>query len=240
MKNSQPVDFIAFGAHPDDVDACAGGLICKLTDAGLRGVKIDLSAGGLANTGSGKKREEEARAAATIMGFSRNENLNLPDRQLALHPEYEQLVVDKIRQYRPRIVLAPVWDDKHVDHVACSKLVSQALSAAKYDKVQGNYDLPAHKVGQVYYYLIHHEVAPTFIVDISAVYEQKMKALKQHRSQLYKEDTEELLDPDFFEYWECRARMYGYKIGVRYGEPYVMKTPLGLESITPIIQKPLL
>jgi N-acetylglucosamine malate deacetylase 1 len=234
------VDFLAFGAHPDDIEACAGGLATKLTRSGLVGAKVDLSPGDLANTGSGAVRQKEADTAAKILGFTYNENLGLPDRELDKHPEYEDLLVDKIREYRPRIVIAPIWDDKHIDHVACSHLVNRALSGAKYDKVKGVQGLPAHKVEAVYYYLIHHEVTPTFIVDVTDVYENKMKALHSHKSQLFHLETGELLDPAFFEHWEARARIYGYKIGVKYGEPYVMKTPLGLETITCVVQKPLL
>jgi bacillithiol biosynthesis deacetylase BshB1 len=241
MTNSKlnNIDFLVFGAHPDDVEACAGGLVCKLTATGLRGVKVDLSEGDLANTGSGKIRANEAKEAARVMGLLHNENLGLPDRELDKHPEYEDLIVDKIRQYRPRIVIAPVWDDKHIDHIACSKLVTRALSGAKYDKVMGTLRLPPHKVEAVYHYVIHHELPPTFIVDISDTYEQKMKALLCHRSQMLDEKGN-LLDPAFFDYWEARAKVYGYKIGVKYGEPYVMKTPLGLSSVEDIIQKPLL
>jgi bacillithiol biosynthesis deacetylase BshB1 len=241
QKSSHPtVDFVAFGAHPDDVEACAGGLVSILTKAGLSGAKVDMSTGNLANSGSGVIRTKEAQAAAKILGLNHNYNLGLPDRELDKYPEYEDLLIDKIREYRPRIVIAPIWDDKHIDHVACSKLVTRALSGAKYDKVKGKFGLPAHRVEAVYYYVIHHEVPPTFIVDITSVYEQKMTALFAHKSQMFREGTKELLDPDFIENWENRAKTYGYKIGVKYGEPYVMKTPLGLGSITPIIQKPLL
>lgn len=239
-SNHKPVDFVAFGAHPDDVEACAGGLVSILTASGLTGAKVDMSAGDLANTGSGEIRAKEAQAASEILGLAYSDNLELPDRELDRRPEYEDLLVDKIREYRPRIVIAPIWDDKHIDHVACSRLVTRALSGAKYDKVKGTLGLPAHKVEAVYYYVIHHEVPPTFIVDITEVHEQKMRALYCHKSQMFREGTKELLDPGFIENWETRAKAYGYKIGVKYGEPYVMKTPLGLKSVVPILQKPLL
>jgi N-acetylglucosamine malate deacetylase 1 len=238
--NQKQVDFLAFGAHPDDVDACAGGLLCKLTAGGLVGAKVDMTAGDLANSGTGELRAKEAKVAAKIMGLKYTENLNLPDRHLDRHPEYEDLLIDKIREYRPRMIIAPIWDDKHIDHVACSRLVTRALSGAKYEKVKGTLGLPAHKVEAVYYYLMHHDVQPTFIVDITDVYDQKMKALYSHKSQLFHDGTNQPLDDRFLEHWEHRTRMSGYKIGVKYGEPYVMTTPLGLDSVTCVVQRPLL
>lgn len=241
--NNQTVDVLAFGAHPDDVEACAGGLVSLLSDKGLNVGKIDLTSGDLSNTGNGNIREQEALEASRIMGMSFVDNLGLPDRELDQHPEFVDKLIEKIRTYKPKYLIAPIWDDKHIDHVATSHLVTRAASGAKYEKVLPH--LEPHKVEAIYYYIIHHEVEPSFILDISKFHDRKMKALFSHKSQMFLKDssgkqTDQLIDKGFIEYWEARSRVWGYQIGAEWGEAYVIKGTVGVTDPTNLKVKILL
>ena len=48
----EPVDVLAFGPHPDDVDLCAGGLMLKMRAAGYRTAIVDMTRGEKASRGT--------------------------------------------------------------------------------------------------------------------------------------------------------------------------------------------
>ncbi|UCD59152.1 MAG: PIG-L family deacetylase, partial [Candidatus Hydrogenedentota bacterium] len=66
-RNDDTLDVLAFGAHPDDVDMTAGGLLCRLVDSGLGVGLIDLTRGELGTRGTPEIRTKEAEAAARII-----------------------------------------------------------------------------------------------------------------------------------------------------------------------------
>lgn len=235
MANNKSVDILAFGAHPDDIEACAGGMLAKSVQQGFSVGIIDLTSGDNSEMAEGKTRLKEAKKAAKILGAGFRENLSLPERDLIPTEKNENIVIEKIRKYSPDIVVIPHWHDRHRGHRDASTLLERAIQSAKYTKIMPN--LKPHKVKIVLYYMIHYQFEPNFIFDVSDTHNQKMKALYCHKSQLFKKDkegsyTKELYDPDFIEAWVARSRWHGYIAGVKFGEAYAMRRPTGINRLS--------
>jgi LmbE family N-acetylglucosaminyl deacetylase len=135
-------------------------------------------------------------------------------------------VIELIRQTRPRIVLAPYWEDRHPDHVRASHLVKEASFFAGVGKLgQGE----PYRPSWLFYYLLHTPFTPTFIMDVSSVWERRMAAVRAYESQFLSTDREAttaLSRPGFLRSLEGRAMGYGWMIQTAYGEPFLSATPL--------------
>lgn len=227
------LDILALGAHPDDVDACAGGTLIASINQGMKVGIVDLTAGDNAETGSGSIRIKEAQDSANIMGVQIRENLELPERNF-VSTDTEDRIVSVIRKYQPETIIMPHWHDRHKGHRDASVVIERAVQLAKYSKV--NPSSKAHKVKKILYYMIHYEFEPSFIFDISQYQDQKMAALMAHKSQMLKQNQEgaylqELNDAEFIEAWNARSRWYGYISGVKFGEAFQMRRPTGINNL---------
>src|SRR5262245_43279397 len=109
----EPVDVLAFGPHPDDVETCAGGLMIKMRDAGYRLAIVDLTRGEAGSRGTPETRAKESAAASKILRLVGRENLALPDGGLEATADMTEPVVAAIRRWRPRLVVAPCPIDLH-------------------------------------------------------------------------------------------------------------------------------
>jgi bacillithiol biosynthesis deacetylase BshB1 len=156
------------------------------------------------------------------MGLSVRENLFIPDGFVELIRKYKMKVIETLRKFRPKVVLMPYEKDRHPDHGNCGKLVRDSCFLSGLHKIQTKF--PPHKPSQIFYYFSLWEFEYSFIVDISAQFQRKIEAIKCFASQLYQENQSEpatmLSQPDFLELIENRARYYGYRLGVKYGEPF--------------------
>jgi bacillithiol biosynthesis deacetylase BshB1 len=230
------LDILAIGAHPDDIELCCGGTLAKLVKAGKKAGIIDLTEGELGTRGSRTQRVREASAAATILGCVR-ENLRIPDGSIEVNRPNVRKMITMIRKYRPRMILIPHWHERHPDHVNAHHLCKEAWFYAGLRKIpttlNGKRQEPWRPDNYVHF-MQWYEFTPSFIVDISAVYETRLKAIKAHRSQLYDpastEPVTKLSDSTFLEFVETRAKYYGAKIGVRYGEPFYSVEAVGVRD----------
>lgn len=230
------LDILAICAHPDDAELHCGGLLLTAHGQGACTGVIDLTKGEAASRGTPEIRQREAAAAATVLGLSVRDNLGLPDAQLTVNTQYVQLIVAKLRQYKPRMVITSHWDDHHPDHQVTGELVKQAC----YLSGVGNYpvDGEPHRPEQVMFYLDRLGHTPHLVQDISHVFEQKLDAVKCYASQLYspgyssnaKQTQTVLASCDFLDQWQARHRHYGSLIGVSYGEAYVLRSPVALNN----------
>ncbi len=121
------LDILIFGAHPDDAEIGMGGTIAKHTDAGYKVGLCELTYAELSSNGTVELRQREASEAGRVLDIAVRSNLGLPDRGLFLCKEHIDAVTLEIRKHRPRIVFAPYWEDRHPDHVACSRIVQEAV-----------------------------------------------------------------------------------------------------------------
>lgn len=237
--NQKKIDVLAFGAHPDDVELGCGATLFKLANLGYTTGIVDLTEGELGSRGTVEERYQESAKAAKILKTSLRENLKIPDGNIELSKENQHKVIEIIRRTTPAIVFAPYSNDRHPDHVHSGRLVTEAAFYAGLPKIGTN--LPKHRPHRIVYYATTYEFEPTFIVDVSTQFETKLKALQAYRSQFYNPDwpgeNTFVSSQWFMEAVEFKARHYGWKAGVKYGEPFLIRELLALDDIVPILKK---
>jgi N-acetylglucosamine malate deacetylase 1 len=228
------LDILVIAPHPDDAELGMGGAIGKFKSEGLRVGVLDLTSGEPTPYGSPEIRARETAAATEILGLAWRLNLGLPNRRLEATLEARHQLAGVIRQVRPRWLFAPYWIDAHPDHVAATQLVEAARFWAKLTKC----DLPGepcHPQRLYNYYCVHLKLAlqPAFILDISDFWEQKLAAIRCYHSQFV--EGRSPAPPTFLEQLRDEASYWGKTIGVRYGEPYACREPVGLSSMQALI-----
>lgn len=227
------LDALAFGAHPDDVELTCGGTLCKLSSIGYSTGVVSLSRGELGTRGNRSLREQEFEAAATLLNTASHLLLDLPDGNISNSEEQRVAVIEVIRRFKPGIVFAPYWEDRHPDHARASELVRDASFLAGLTRIETGQE--AHRPYKVIYYASRYEFTPSFIVDVSPFHEQKLSAIRAYGSQFHNPSAKgEAMDetnisrPEFLEAIVTRARQYGSYIGVEYGEPFLVREPMRL------------
>ncbi|MBN1662222.1 MAG: bacillithiol biosynthesis deacetylase BshB1 [Deltaproteobacteria bacterium] len=223
----KPIDILVFSPHPDDAEIGCAGTILLETDRGRRVAIADLTDGECAGQGSRKQRNREREKAAALMGLADRISLKLPDTQIGSSPEHRLVLIEAIRKTRPKIILAPYEKDRHPDHEGTSRLVREAFFYAGVEKVHKG---KAYRPAAIYTYMIHTPFMPSFVIDISSVWERKQEIIKAYRSQFTGGKTA-IGKPDFLHYLEARSRFYGAHIGALSGEPFFCEGPLGLDGL---------
>lgn len=226
------VDVMAFGAHPDDIEIGCGGTLIKLVDLGHSVVLVDMVQGEMGTRGTVETRRAEAVAAAKIIGAVARENLKLEDGNIRADEEAKRRVVEVVRKHRPRLVFIPYYKDRHPDHYHASQVAYEGIflaGLAQYETGQESY-----RPLRVLYYMGWYEFEPTFIVDISAQFDQKMDAIYAFSTQFKPGDS-------FYEQtrltsrqynWALVHRMayYGSLIGRQYGEGFLIRGRMEVEN----------
>ena len=217
------MDVLAFGPHPDDVELCAGGFMLRCKDAGYRTVIVDFTRGESGTRGDAETRAAETAAASELLGLVARENLALPDAALEVTHEMTVPVVEAIRKWRPRIVLSPCRDDRHPDHIAAARLVQNAYYGATIGKMPGT-TLPSHRPDALIEYFGHLEPTPSFIVDVSDVWERRWEVARCYASQLGLDGkgggATNITSDEFKRRYETRFAYWGSRIGAEFGEPF--------------------
>ncbi|OQP06075.1 bacillithiol biosynthesis deacetylase BshB1 [Geobacillus sp. 46C-IIa] len=223
-------DLLAFGAHPDDVEIGMGGTIAKYVRRGYRAVICDLTKAELSSNGTVDERQKEAAEAARRLGVSERLNLELPDRGLSVEEEAIHRIVAVIRRYRPQVVFAPYWEDRHPDHGQCARLVEEAVFSAGIRRYGAGELGGAHRVRSVYYYMINAFCRPHVLIDISETVHDKLSSLRAYESQFERRpgSVETPLTNNYIEMIESRERWFGQQIGAAYAEGFLTKTPIHL------------
>ncbi|UCF36455.1 MAG: bacillithiol biosynthesis deacetylase BshB1 [Acidobacteriota bacterium] len=229
------VDVLAFGPHPDDIELTCAGTLLRLASEGYATGVVSLTAGELGTRGTVETRAREFDAAAAVLGTRVHRILNLPDGGLSSCESQKREVIETIRELRPRIVLAPYWEDRHPDHANGSKLVSEASFLAGLSRIETGQ--PAHRPVRVLFYPCRYEFKPSFIVDVSDFHERKVQAIHCYQSQFGGDSADgagqvetNISHPGFLEAVIARARQYGSYIGVAYGEPFLVREPMKLND----------
>jgi len=231
------VEILAFGAHSDDVELGCGGLLLKMKRAGHGTGIVDLTRSELNSRAAPEVIAKEAEEAAEILGVDLRERLDLGDARLQDSYENRLLIAEVIRRYRPKVILAPYWSDRHPDHAATGLLVKNSRLYCRIKRLESRF--PPHAPELLLFYLMHDYVSPTLVIDISDCFKEKIRAIKAYRSQFGQPAEEQgvltLGIGDYLFHIESRSRFYGSLINVKYGEAYLADLPLKLANLTPFL-----
>ena len=229
------LDLLVFGAHPDDAELGAAGTIASAVAEGKSVGIIDLTRGELGTRGSAEDRDKEASKAAKILGVSVRENLGFADGFFENNKEHQLAIIQKIRKYRPKIVIANAIHDRHIDHGRGAKLVSDACFLSGLQKIstlneQGE-NQEAFRPQHVYHMIQWYDLEPDFVVDISHTIDKKVASILAYSTQFYDPNSKEPETPisskNFLESVKYRAQNMGRITGVDYAEGFtVQRYPL--------------
>lgn len=223
------VDVLAVAAHPDDAEVGCGGVLALASDAGLRVGIVDLTAGERSTRGTPDVRADERERATAILGVAVRRSLGLPDTELD-DREHRDVLIPVLRELRPAALLAPFVRDRHPDHEAAGRLTVRAAYLAGIAKVRPEAG-PPHRPPRLYHYMIHHPFAPSFVVDVSRVWDRKMESLRAYTSQftdVAQEAGTDLSDGAFIRAVDARATFLGGMIGAARGEAFWTEGPVAL------------
>jgi bacillithiol biosynthesis deacetylase BshB1 len=232
FQDLRPLDVLAVAAHPDDVEQTCGGTLLQCGEAGYRTGVLDLTAGDMGTRGTPELRMREAKEAAVCLGLAWRENLRWPDARLENTIAARMTLAGVIRRLRPRVVILPYWTGRHPDHYRASEIGYEACFLAGLTRLEE--DTPPHRPYKILYSSLYANVTPSFVVDISRHFDRRMKALLSYRSQYGDSPAGGDLFPSHAEVQErlaAVARFYGNLIGVKYGEPFVVKESMRVDDI---------
>ena len=237
------VDVLAVFAHPDDMELAVGGTLLKMKSLGYATGALDITQGEMGTRGTTKGRAAEAGEAAKILKLDVRENLGLPDGHVFADDESRKKLVRVLRRIKPKLILTHQDGDPHPDHNHIVQLVRESARLAsmfRYDEETGNEKIP---VPAVAHNLFSLRVVPSFIVDISDFLEEKMAAIRAHRSQFYdpnsKDPATRLSDKNFLFDLENRSRHFGTMIGVAAGEPFYVREALNVDDPIALLTRPM-
>lgn len=236
------LDVLAFGAHPDDVELGCSGTIAKEIALGRKVGIVDLTRGELGTRGTKEIRDQEAFAAAQVLGVSVRENLNFRDGFFQNDEIHQTEVIKMIRKYKPEIVFCNALDDRHIDHSKGSKLVSDACFLSGLIKIQTDLNGKVQEVWRpkvVYHYIQWKNITPDLVVNITGYMDKKMESVLAYGSQFYDKSSNEPETPitskNFLESIAYRAKDLGRIIGVEYAEGFNVERFPAVESIFNLI-----
>jgi len=228
---SEPVDILAVSPHPDDAELGCSGALILAAEKGLRVAIADVSEGDQASRGTPELRNRERKRAGELIGLCDRLSVGLPDAKIGTDPDHRLPLIRLIRETRPRIILSPYWSDRHPDHAATGRLVKEASFYAGVATV-GTGRL--YRPEKLFYYMIHHPFQPSFVLDISTVWQRKMEVLAAYKSQFESDGKgfeTPISQPEFMKFIEARAVWFGAMIGTSYGEPFLSPGPIPLREL---------
>ena len=240
---SDKLDFLAFGAHPDDVELGCGATIAKLVSQGKKVGIIDLTRGELGTRGSAEIRTKETNEASKILGITIRENMDFKDGFFRNDEEHQLKIIQVIRKYQPDFVFCNAPDDRHIDHPKGSQLIVEASFLSGLTKIN-TYDSFGNAQKQwrpknIYHYIQWKNLDPDFIFDVSGFHNTKMDAVKCYSSQFYDPKSKEPETPistkNFMNFVQSRANDFGRLIGVEHGEGFISNRKLGFSSFDELI-----
>jgi bacillithiol biosynthesis deacetylase BshB1 len=204
-----------------------------MAQMGYRTGVLDMTAGDMGTRGTPETRMRESEAAAAELGLKWRGNRRFPDARLENTISIRMTLATDIRSLRPRVVILPYWEGRHPDHYHTGEIAYEACFLAGLRKLDP--ETEPHRPRNVLYASSYANVTPSFVVDISAQFERRMASLFCYASQYGETADGGDLFPTQTEIRErlaAIARFYGNLIGVKYGEPFVVKETLRIDDVT--------
>lgn len=237
------VDILAIFAHPDDLELSVGGTMLKMKHLGYTTGALDVTRGEMGTRGTVEGRALEADHAAKILKLDVRENLELPDGQVFVDDAARTKLVRALRRLKPKVILTHQTGDSHPDHDHIAQLVrecSRLVAMQNYDVETGDQKIAPPIVA---HNLFSRLVVPSFIVDVSDFLEEKMKAIRAHKSQFHDPNSTEpdtmLTGEDYLPQLESRSRYFGSLIGVAAGEPFFVREALNVADPIELLTRPM-
>lgn len=229
-----PLDVLVVAPHPDDAEISVGGTVAAAVRQKLRVGILELTSGEPTPHGSLELRREETRRATAVLGVAWRSNLDLPNRSLLPTLDARRRLAEVFRLTRPRMILAPYWQDAHPDHTAASALCDDARFWAKLSRSDMIGD-PFWPPRLLHYFSIHLRIhpAPSVVMDISAEIEIKLAAVRCFASQMITGRSDVFPTP--LDDIRDRARYWGWAIGRPYGEPLISRESIGLATLAAVM-----
>ncbi len=240
------LDLLAIGVHPDDVElGCSGTIINEIKRGKQAGI-VDLTQGELGTRGNIETRYQESANAAMILGVKVRENLKMRDGFFENNEDNKLQLIAAIRKYQPEIVIGNVLHDRHPDHGRAGQLIAEACFLSGLTKIQtkdaNGKEQPRWRPSYVLHYIQDWYHEPDLLIDISDVFDQRMKAIEAYSTQFYTGNASQegpqtyISTPDFIDSVIARARMFGKRIGVKYAEGFISEKKIGLRNLDALIQ----
>jgi len=233
------LDILIFAAHPDDAELGCSGTILKHIAQGKKVGIIDLTRGELGTRGTPEIRAAEAAEATKIMGIHARENLNMRDGFFKNDEEHQLKVIQMLRKYSPKIVLANAYYDRHPDHGRACNLVNDAIFLSGLIQIKTTLDGEVQQAWRpqlTLHYIQGYFIKPDILVDITDVWEKRMECAKAFKSQFYNPDEPDqpqtrLSSPHFFKAMEARFKEFGNSINTMYAEGFTCRRSLGVNDL---------
>jgi bacillithiol biosynthesis deacetylase BshB1 len=231
----EPLDVLAVGAHPDDVEIAVGGLLARLVQQGRRVGIVDLTNGEpTPGSPSPDVRLAEAREAARILGVQVRETLKLPNRALFDTFAARVELARVFRRYRPKVVLGLAGKTPLAspDHWQAMQITDAAVFYSRLSKWDDEFGgLPVHPVQRQFWYPLGF--APfdlphgggRFVVDISPTLELKLQAVRAYQTQFPPAKDR------VFRLVEAQNRVWGVSAGFEAGELLISAATLGVTDL---------
>jgi bacillithiol biosynthesis deacetylase BshB1 len=231
------LDVLAIGAHPDDGEIMMGGTICVLKQLGYNVGICDLCSGEAGTYGSAEIRKQELKKASEILNLDARITLDMTDGNIRNTEENRLKLIDVFREHQPQIVFSFVNQmPRHPDHYYSGMLAKECVFLAGLEKIETTY--PPHRPSALIHFkeLIMKD-KPDFVVDITAVWEQKIRAIRAYESQVITENGDDrdsktfIRTNAFWEILESSSRSIGAMIGVKYGEAFYCDRPAKIADV---------
>lgn len=221
------LDLLAFAAHRDDTEITCGGLLIKMAEKGYKVGACDLTQGEMGTQGSAPERKAECDEATRLMGLTVRVNCELPDAGIFNVREYQNRVIEVLREHRPKVIVLPGTEQRHPDHRITPQLVFDAAFFSGLEKFGTGKKHRPTKILWCHSFQFDDR-RPSFVVDISAQLEKKIAAVMAYKTQF--PDREKMT-----EWLRSRSRSYGTMIGpfgnLLYGEGYVQREAMQVDDV---------
>lgn len=212
-----------------------GGSLIKLARQGHDVLICDMTDGEPTPNGSPEIRQREWTAATEVLNRGVDQkikriNLGLPNRTIEHTVEARHKLAAVIRQHKADIIFYPSYPDAHPDHIAVHKIAIDARFDAKLSKS----DIPGqpHHPKRIIEYFCSHlktHIVPTFCIDVSDTFEQKLDACRCYASQGLADEN------DLLDYVRTMHKYLGNRCGVEYAEPYFSNEVIGLSGLDELV-----
>lgn len=234
----EPLDVVAVGAHPDDVEIGCGGTLAKLVEQGYRVGIVDLTDGEpTPGSPSPEARAEEAVRAAEVLGVHHRANLDLGNRRLMDSYEARVALAKELRRWRPRLLLSlgEKTPTASPDHWQAVQITEAAMFYSRLTKWDDQFDhLPPHRIdGLLHYSLNFYSLDPppghSFVVDVTSTFEKKMESVRAYATQFPPEKQH------IFARLEAMAHYFGEAAGFGRGERLSSPRAVGVRDVMGLV-----